>query len=1077
MAQIGLFPSGLSEGSIIGGKYRLLRKLSEGGSGTVWEATSSSGEKLALKLLKWSPLASKEDSTERFKNEFSIFKSMAHPNISRIFDFGRDAETGLYFFTSELFSDGDLTNEVGGNLRTIEALLLQALRALEYLTNHRLLHFDIKPQNLMLRRAGKDTSLALIDFGLATFRPPDRPGGTANYMPPELICRRLGIREGEFPYPDNRSDLYSLGVTFYYCLTGVQPFCAKQPSGSGMNLEGTLTNHLELSPPPPSKHRAEIPAYLDRIIMKLMARHPEERYQSAIIAAQALEYSSPNRYPPESIETLLSYLPKEGRLIGRDAEREIFERFLATPSGDMKDSKTAICIAGARGTGKSRLLRSMKPLAQRLDLTTELVEGHDPESHVEAISRIGGGILLIDDIDQYLEKGAELFHAFARRLRYEHIAHSDSGGRVLLAFTTNTDRMTADEAIRSIGLSDRSCIKIALGNFTRKEVGEYITVVLGERPEDAVVDQLMRCTSGNPQILTEHLEGMISEGRLFSIAGRPDARTLKAIGVDFSQTLPPQSLRDTLALKMRSLSGGSKEVASAIACWHRPVGMDELSATSSAKDVAHAVLELTKIGVIEKDERDGRFALANPMARSILRDGMDADEIHRCHDRILSYLKGKAGVKKDDLRHHVAYGSPRPMAIDALNELAMDARRNKRPLEAIAHMKALIQITGHDDVHGLAAAYAEMGNIYEDMLQYTEAARSYEKIRKLKQPDLVLKAIELAGRMELRRRDLKGAAKAFGEGLRLSGKKKQLLVWRLLFENYLGSVDLRRGDYKAAAERFEKTDAVAKKSMSPADRKSLVNNELGEALLRQGKVKQAIKVLNQELKLLNDAGDFERAAGRHYLIADALRSGDTKSYQESKRHYLEALKIARREHMLKLEIRLRNGLGNLSYQTGKYSDSIKHYRDAFRLSQQVDSLATSIELMIGMALAAQKLGKQADAIEYFEAALDFATGPKGEAAASVRKFAPTIYISLTDAYMKRRDFKKALEYAEKGKAFDRKEKLSPDLRYSLYGTIAEICIERKDMAAAKKYLPTLKSIARSFPQARAHLKSIESKIS
>ncbi|HPM41669.1 MAG TPA: serine/threonine-protein kinase, partial [bacterium] len=214
------------EGAVIGGKYRLARMISEGGGGVVWEAADPDGRAVALKFLKWSPLKSRKVAAERFKNEFAILKSLSHPHISQIYDFGFDASSDQYFFTSELLTAGDLKAMIGEPVAAVEELFLEALRALEYLRGNRLLHLDIKPQNLLLR-SGEKPSLAMIDFGLATFRAPDKPGGTANYMPPEMIVRRLDLADEAASYPqaDHRSDLYSLGVTFYYILTGIQPFC------------------------------------------------------------------------------------------------------------------------------------------------------------------------------------------------------------------------------------------------------------------------------------------------------------------------------------------------------------------------------------------------------------------------------------------------------------------------------------------------------------------------------------------------------------------------------------------------------------------------------------------------------------------------------------------------------------------------------------------------------------------------------------------------------------------------------------------------------------------------------------
>jgi tetratricopeptide (TPR) repeat protein len=132
--------------------------------------------------------------------------------------------------------------------------------------------------------------------------------------------------------------------------------------------------------------------------------------------------------------------------------------------------------------------------------------------------------------------------------------------------------------------------------------------------------------------------------------------------------------------------------------------------------------------------------------------------------------------------------------------------------------------------------------------------------------------------------------------------------------------------------------------------------------------------------------------------------------------------------------------------------------------------------MIGMGLAASQMGDPDETIECLEAALDFSGGPKGEAAGLIRMFRPTIYVSLGDAYFKKCDLPNAMEYLEKARMIDLKEPLTPDLRYSLYGTLADVFMEYADFEEVKKLLPMLGAIAKRFPQANAHLANLMKKL-
>ncbi len=1093
MPQTDLFTDGLKADTIVGGKYRLASKISEGGGGVVWEAVDPDGESVALKFLKWSPLKSRTVAAERFKNEFAILKSLAHPHISQIYDFGIDPDSDLYFFTSELLRQGDLKTIVGDPIPELETLLLEALRALEYLRGHKLLHLDIKPQNLLLRLQDGKRSLALIDFGLATFRPPDRPGGTPNYIPPELVAMRHREEYAfeHYPKPDHRSDLYSLGVTFYYCLTGVQPFAVKAADGKRIDAAATLRRHCEFTPPPPSTYRPEIPAYLDRIIMKLMARHPDDRYPSALIAAQALQYSSPHQHAPESRQTLLAYLPKEGKLIGRHDERRAIERGLNAIAEGSPQAMPIFCIAGGRGCGRSRLLEAIKPVAQQLELSVSLLRNGDADDVAtlesileERTKNARPHVIIVDDLDTILDEensgSGEMLaaiHALIRRLRLQHRLSHAPGARILFLFGLNTDRVALGEALTSLDLDEAICRTVPLKNFTLTEVSEYLTALLGETPDPSVAHQLLACSDGSPLFITEQLEAMIAKGQLFSLAGRPDARTLKTIGIDFSHAPPSQTLAESVHKRIALLPTEAQHLALMLACWGRPVGAEELRATARSATTSHELLLLVSAGLVRRDERDGRFAFANALTSRIIHDGADETERAQCHDAIAHHLDNQRSKKRIELDRHIGYGTPSSQQPAALEHLADHALRHHDPLEAIIHLKKLLEITPLNEPHRRADVLIKLGRAYERANRPEEAQAAFRRLHHLKGPGNLalqfrIRAAEQLGLAAMRRRHLRQARRSFAEALSLLEDVPGALVWRLQIENSIAGCDLREGHIEAALERFERTAKVSEMKLPENEQRRITNNERGETLLRAGEIQRALAILNEELALAEMAGDAERTANRHYLIGNALRRDSQQRFEEALQHYRQGLAIARRHHLIRLQVRLHNGMGNLSLKLDRPDMALDHYREGLALAQQIEGETTSVELMIGMGLAAQQMAEPDDTIEYFEAALDFSNTPQGATAGLIRRYRPTIFVSLADAYYQKHELERSEDYIRQGLALDHEEHFSPDLRYSLYGTFVEIQLDRGAYDEAKKYLPTLEVIAKTFPPAEKHLAKI-----
>ncbi|MDO8461640.1 MAG: serine/threonine-protein kinase, partial [Deltaproteobacteria bacterium] len=293
-------------------KYSLVKKIGGGSFSEVYLVSSPQGT-TALKLLKKVPLAARQlEILSDFKSEFSILKNLNHPNIARILDFGFDANLERYYFTTEWVDGKDLfASTEGATIETILERMVQALRALEYLHASKIFHFDLKAANVLVRT---DDAVKVIDFGLASIDPTGKMIGTPTYMAPEIINRER---------PDGRADLYSLGVLFYYCLTRQNPF-------RGNGVQETLKRQQMFSPPPPSLANPKIPLFLDRIVMHLLQKNPADRYQRASEVIRDINRELPNKFAMETRETLLSYLPEEGQLIGRSRELALLKNLFTT---------------------------------------------------------------------------------------------------------------------------------------------------------------------------------------------------------------------------------------------------------------------------------------------------------------------------------------------------------------------------------------------------------------------------------------------------------------------------------------------------------------------------------------------------------------------------------------------------------------------------------------------------------------------------------------------------------------------------------------------------------------------------
>jgi serine/threonine protein kinase len=271
-------------------RYRVLEMLGRGGMGAVYKAQHLLMQRLvALKVID-PGLTGNPAAVERFRREVIAAARLSHPNIVTALDAEQVGD--LHFLVMEYVDGQSLADVVARHKRLPVpqacGYIAQAAAGLEHAFRCGMVHRDIKPHNLILTRQGQ---VKLLDFGLARFlsESPSQGGltrqgalmGTPDYIAPE---------QSEDPHKaDIRADIYSLGCTLYCLLAGQPPF----PGGT---LIQKVLAHLERTPEPLQQLRPDVPAALEQEVARMMAKRPEQRYQTPAEVIQALAvYHSPGR--------------------------------------------------------------------------------------------------------------------------------------------------------------------------------------------------------------------------------------------------------------------------------------------------------------------------------------------------------------------------------------------------------------------------------------------------------------------------------------------------------------------------------------------------------------------------------------------------------------------------------------------------------------------------------------------------------------------------------------------------------------------------------------------------------------
>jgi tetratricopeptide (TPR) repeat protein len=728
-------------GSLLLGRYRLDALLGAGGAGTVYRGHDTRlGRDVAVKVLSRATFG--DETGARLLREARAAAALNHPRIVSVYDAGEDQD--VLFIVMELVAGPDLRHRQPLTIAQSLEVGRQLCEALAHAHAHGIVHRDLKPENILVAADGEQLEVKLADLGLAIAHGSSRLTatdailGTAWYLAPE---QALGADV------DGRADLYALGAVLYELVAGRLPFEADHPLA-------VISQHVNAPVVPPRTYRAEVPAELEGLILRLLAKQPEKRPASAGEVGEALA-----RVRPAAAESaaagagaasepvrLLDQLAR-GRLVGRQPElRELGELWARSQRGH---GHLAL-ISGEPGVGKSRLARELEVRAQ-LDGATVLhggcyefeattpylpfiealrlwVASQSPDALRAALGGMAAELArLAPEIEaklgalppsvpltpqeerlRLLDSVARLFQRLAEQrgvlLFLDDLHWADHGSLALLHYLIRNlrdSRLLVLGAYREVELDRSHPLAAALVDWNRERLATRIALGRLSREETG---RLLATLFGQEEVTPDfgavvHQE---TEGNPFFV--EEVIKSLIEQGQivhrdgewhrDEVRTLTiPQSVKSAIGRRLDRLSPACTEVLQTAAALGKVFDYAELAAVSGgAEDQLLDALDEAAAAQLVRAEREEAFAFTHDKIREVLHDELNPIRQRRLHQRIGESLER---LYASDLTRHVqdlAYHFGE--SSDTRKGLGYSLAAARRAVELYAHDEALAYYQG-----------------------------------------------------------------------------------------------------------------------------------------------------------------------------------------------------------------------------------------------------------------------------------------------------------------------------------------------------------------------------------------------
>ena len=726
-------------GTILDNKYQIQAHLGTGGMGEVYRVLDlTQGKECALKIL--NETIDEQAVRRRFHREFQVLNRFQHPRLVRTYAWGFAEERP--YFTMEYLPGNTLEKIIADQvlLARFRAshffdLIQQIAEGLAYIYAQGAVHRDLKPSNIMVLETEDGIETTILDLGLAKFRHLHSTSitqtgaalGTAEYMSPE---------QGKGLWLDHRSDLYSLGIILYEMLTGAPPF-------SGQNPISVIMKHIREMPPPMDEVNIAVPEETQQIVLKLLAKEPVDRYQSAEELVRVLPSGI---VLPGDEQSDVHRKVMRPQFVGRESEMKTLRAMLQDV---LVGEQRVVLISGEAGVGKSRLVEELLGDARVYDFLSLKSAGReeggqlygalidafhgmanlrrrmpDPvetdkfsvmEHWLQLLKRLRRQkpiVLCLEDIQWLDELSLEFL---------QYVLRDPEPCPLLLCLTCRWSNLEplSEEIQKFIRSNEFAGVtQIQLENLPREEVGYLAASMLGERsiPPDAL-QTLFRETGGQPLFVVEAIRALVNADVV-----RQNVSGHWQWG-EFPETLLSNDISEVLYRRVATLPAVQQRVLEYACVFLSDFSFELLAAIwrGDELELLDVLDDLIAEGLLTaRGEDEERYRFSQELCRHAIYDRMQDVRRRLLHREIGNALEKTEHAEEltEELADHFAAAGERDKAVKYLRLSGKKALEQHAYRQARMRFEAIRDWTKDD-------AFESQADAIDFLCDYADALRNF----------------------------------------------------------------------------------------------------------------------------------------------------------------------------------------------------------------------------------------------------------------------------------------------------------------------------------------------------------------